>query len=86
MELILRVDRKGRILIPAEVRRLIGLKDAVRARIEDEKLILEPIRNPVEELTSLVVEKNGDIEKDISLFKEAAEKSLMGLAYGRCND
>lgn len=86
MELTLRIDRKGRVLIPAEIRRLISLRDVVKAQVEGEKLILEPMRNPIEDLTALVVDKSGDVEKDIAAFKGAAEKALRGLAREHHDD
>jgi len=81
VELTLRIDRKGRVLIPAEIRRLISLRDIVKAQVEGEKLILEPMRNPIGDLTALVVDKSGDVEEDIVAFKGAAEKALKGLAH-----
>ncbi len=45
MELILKIDRKGKILIPAEIRERLGLKDLVKVRVTDNYLIIEPIRN-----------------------------------------
>jgi len=86
VELTLRIDRKGRVLIPAEIRRLISLRDVVKAQVEGEKLILEPMRNPIEDLTALVVDKSGDVEKDIAAFKGAAEKALRGLAREHHDD
>lgn len=82
MELFLKVDRKGRVLIPAEVRRLIGLKDVAKARVEEGKLILESVRNLVEELTTLVVDKSGDIEEDIVELRRATKDVLRRISHG----
>jgi len=83
VELILKVDNKGRILIPAEIRRLIGIKSFVKATIRDKAIIIEPINDPLEELTELVLDKNGDIEQDIKKFRKVAEKELMKIVGGK---
>ncbi len=76
VELILKVDRKGRILIPAEIRERLGLKDLVKVKVADTYLVIEPLRNPLNKIYELVVDKNGDIEKDIKLYRELIEKTL----------
>jgi len=82
VELILKVDNKGRILIPAEIRRLIGIKSFVKATIRDKTIIIEPINDPLEELTELVLDKNGDIEQDIKKFRKVAERELIKIVGG----
>ena len=54
LELTLRIDDKGRILIPAFIRRKLNLKRVVKARIEGEKLIIESFKDPTEALTRTV--------------------------------
>gem|GEM_PF-887352 len=76
VELLLKVDRKGRITIPSEVRRKLEIKDLVRLRIAENKLILEPVKNPLHELTLLVIDSEGDIEKDIKIFRKRAEEEI----------
>lgn len=75
------MDEKGRVLIPAEIRRSLGLKGLVRMRVEGGRVILEAMRNPLEELTSLVVDKSGDVERDIMGLREDAEKALEALIH-----
>ncbi|RLE91949.1 MAG: AbrB/MazE/SpoVT family DNA-binding domain-containing protein [Thermoprotei archaeon] len=76
MELLLKIDKKGRITIPSEIRRKLKIKDLVRLRIAENKLILEPVKNPLHELTLLVVDSEGDIEKDIKIFRKRAEEEI----------
>ena len=76
MELLLKVDKKGRIIIPSEIRRKLKIKDLVRLRVAENKLILEPVKNPLHELTLLVVDSEGDIEKDIEIFRKRAEEEM----------
>jgi len=80
-EQLVRMDEKGRVLIPAEIRRSLGLKGLVRMRVEGGRVILEAMRNPLEELTSLVVDKSGDVERDIMGLREGAEKALEALIH-----
>ena len=72
MEFILKVDSKGRILIPSEVRSLLNIKGAVYARIEGGKLVIEPIRDPIEVLTSSIIRGTMDVEKEIKELRQAA--------------
>lgn len=83
MKFFLKVDRKGRVLIPAEVRRLIGLKGVAKARVEEGKLIIEPVRNLIEELSALVVYRSGNVEEDIVELKRATENALRRLTHGQ---
>ncbi len=66
MELLLRVDAKGRILIPASIRRELGLERVVRARVEGGRLVIEPVGDPVEALTRAVVEGTRDVEEEVA--------------------
>jgi len=81
-EHLIRMDEKGRVLIPAEIRRSLGLRGLVRMRVEGSRVILEAVRNPLEELTSLVVNRGGDVERDIRSLRESAEKALEALTHG----
>ena len=56
MEYTLRVDDRGRISIPSEVRKLLGIKRYVRIRVADSKIILEPVRDPLDDLSDLITE------------------------------
>jgi len=47
LNLVVRVDEKGRILIPKGIREALGVKERQMLRIEvvDGKIVLEPIRD-----------------------------------------
>jgi len=77
LEFILRVDSKGRILIPSEVRSMLNIKGVVRARIEDGKLIIEPIKDPIDLLVSSVVRGTTDVEKEIRGLRRAALEEVV---------
>jgi len=77
LELILNVDKKGRILIPSEIRARLGIKNAVNVRVENGKLIIEPIRDPIDFLTSSVIRGTTDVELQINELRKAAFKKAM---------
>ncbi len=76
VELFLKVDKKGRITLPSEIRHRLKIKDLVKLRVMEDKLILEPVKNPLHELTLLVIDSEGDIEKDIKFFRKRAEEEI----------
>ena len=51
MEVVGKVSRKGWVVIPAPIRKRLGLAygSAVRIRLEGDRIILTPEKNPVEE-------------------------------------
>ena len=55
MEYVVRVDGRGRVVIPREVRRLLGIGRVVRLRVERGKVVIEPVRDPLVEVSELVV-------------------------------
>jgi len=77
LELMLRIDKKGRVLIPAHVRKSLGFKRVVRARVEEGRLILEPVRDPLEKLTAAVIKGTRDVEQQVTELRRAAEKEAL---------
>jgi len=77
MELRLRIDDKGRILIPAHIRKKLGLKRIVKISVEEDRLIIEAIKDPIETLTSTVIKGSKDIEKEIPEFRKIAEEESL---------
>ena len=80
--LLLKVDEKGRITIPSEIRRKLGIKGYVKIQVAGDKLIIEPVRNPLEKLMELVVDSGGNIEEDIRVFRRKEEEKLKELVKG----
>jgi AbrB family looped-hinge helix DNA binding protein len=76
LKYILKVDSKGRITIPKEIRSLLDIKDFVSARVEEGKLIIEPIKDPINILTSSVIRGTIDVEKEIRELREIAFKEV----------
>ncbi len=75
METIVRVDDKGRILIPVDFREKIKLGKVVRLRIENDRLVIEPLRNPLETLRSIVNIKI-NASQNPKLLSKIAEREL----------
>jgi len=76
VELLLKVDEKGRMLIPKDLRERLGLGGVVRARVEEGRMVLEPVRDPIELLEKTVVKGTEDIEKEIVELRGVAEREL----------
>ncbi|QPG49202.1 AbrB/MazE/SpoVT family DNA-binding domain-containing protein [Saccharolobus solfataricus] len=68
-EFILTIDDKGRITIPKEVRELIKSKK-LKLRVEDSKIILEPIVVDVDKYYGIFRKDLEDVDID-NLLKEA---------------
>ena len=75
MELIVSVDSKGRVVIPAEVRRKLGIERTVKMIVKEGRIIIEPIRNPIEYLRS-IVELKIVASQELEKISRIAEKQL----------
>lgn len=83
MELLLRMDSKGRILIPARIRKRLGLKHVVRMRVEEDRLIIESVKDPIESLVRTVIEGSSDVEKEIASFRRLSGREAVERARER---
>ena len=82
MEYVLTVDERGRISIPSKVRRALGIKRYVRIRVVNGKAVLEPIKDPLEELSELVTEVTVKASQKPGELSKLASEELMR-EYGR---
>jgi len=73
---LIRMDEKGRVLIPLKIRKRLGMKNLVRVRVEGEKVVLEPVPDPLDIVKGLVVKGTEDVEKEIRDLRKIAEKEL----------
>jgi AbrB family looped-hinge helix DNA binding protein len=76
VELLLKVDEEGRMLIPKALRERLGLGRVVRVRVEEGRMVLEPVRDPIELLEKAVVKGTEDVEKEIVELRGVAEREL----------
>ncbi len=77
-----KVNGKGRIVIPKNIRRQLNIGRQVRLRVEDNKIILEPVRDPLDELAELVVESKITASKEPEKISQIAEQELGKLGKG----
>lgn len=77
MKRILRIDDRGRIVIPSEVRRSLGIGKAVKLRVKGRMIILEPVEDPLEELSKLVERVSVKASTEPWKLSEIASQQLM---------
>ena len=77
MQVLAKVDKKGRVVIPPQIRKSLGIKSVVRIEAEGDRVILEPAEDPLESLGKLVVRGTMDVEKEIREFRLSAEHQLL---------
>ncbi len=77
MEFVAKVDSRGRVLIPKEVREKLKIRGMVKLRVEGNKLILVPITDPLEELTANVVRGTINVAQEIREFRRVAEEEAL---------
>ena len=76
MEILVRVDRRGRIVIPSEVRRSLGIGRVVRLKVEGGRIVLEAVKDPVEKLADLVIKAPSSEEVVEERFEKTLEERL----------
>ena len=72
-----KVDSKGRIQIPMDVRRELGIRNEVSARIEDGVVRIEPVESVLDRLTREVRSNFKSVEEDLPKLRKAAERELL---------
>jgi len=77
MEVVVNVDRRGRILIPAAIRKKLNIRNAVKIIVEEDKLILKPLEDPLKQIEELVVKGTSDVEQEIQGLRKVAEERLL---------
>jgi AbrB family looped-hinge helix DNA binding protein len=72
----LRVDSKGRIQIPKEVREELGIRGEVSATIEDGIVMIEPVERILDRLARNIRFNFKGVEAAIPKLRRAAEREL----------
>ena len=75
-EVTVKVDRKGRIVIPSNIRRRFNIKNVVKIIVKEGKITLKPVEDPLMSLEKLVVKGTNDVEKEIKRLRKIAEREL----------
>jgi len=75
-EITVKVDRKGRMVIPSNIRRRFNIKNIVKIIVKEEEIILKPVEDPLKSLEKLIIKGTTDVERDIQRLRRAAEREL----------
>jgi len=75
-EVTVKVDGKGRVVIPLNIRRELNIKNIVKIGIKEGEIILKPIEDPLKALEKLVIKGTTDVESEIRRLRRAAEREL----------
>lgn len=75
--MVLRVDAKGRIQIPKEIRKELGIGSEVNVTIEDSAIAFEPVKRTLEKLASEAKFNYKSIKHSLPELRKAAEEELM---------
>ena len=73
-EVLVKVDRKGRIVIPAGIRRELGIRNLVKVRVGGGVVTLEPLEDPLRSVEKFVVKGTRDVEREMRGLRRAAER------------
>ena len=75
-EVVVRVDEKGRMVIPSDIRRKLNIGKMVRISVKEDEITLKPVDDPLRSLEGLVLKGTRDVESDIGRLRRAAEREL----------
>ncbi|MCD6592462.1 AbrB/MazE/SpoVT family DNA-binding domain-containing protein [Candidatus Bathyarchaeota archaeon] len=75
-EVTVKVDRKGRIVIPSNIRKKFNIKNVVKLIAKEGEITLKPVEDPLKSLEKLVVKGTTDVEKEIQRLHRIAEREL----------
>ncbi|MEM2227067.1 MAG: AbrB/MazE/SpoVT family DNA-binding domain-containing protein [Candidatus Bathyarchaeia archaeon] len=75
-EVTVRVDEKGRMVIPAGIREKLNIKKVVKLSIKGDEVVLKPVEDPLRALEGLVEKGTTDVEEEIGRLRRAAEREL----------
>jgi len=77
LRVLAKVDKKGRVVIPPEIRKSLGIKGFVKIEAEEDRVILKPVEDLLDSLKRLVTKGTMDVEKEIREFRLSAEHQLL---------
>ena len=71
-----KVDEKGRVVIPSGIRRQLNIKNLVKISVKDGEVAIKPVEDTLKSLEKLVVKGTRDVEKEIKMLRRVAEREL----------
>ena len=75
-EVVVKVDDRGRVVLPASIREKLGIGRSVKMKVEEDYIILMPVKDPLNTLQELVVKGTKDVESEIKQLRKRAEEEL----------
>ena len=75
-EVTVKVDDKGRVVIPSNIRKQLNIKNIVKISIKGGEITLRPVEDPLRSLEKLVVKGTIDVEREIRRLRRAAALEL----------
>jgi AbrB family looped-hinge helix DNA binding protein len=75
--LVLKVDSKGRVQIPKEVRKKLGIRNEVSATVEDGSVTIEPVARVLDRLANEVRFNFKSVEESLPKLRRTAEDELL---------
>ncbi|MFQ5712004.1 MAG: AbrB/MazE/SpoVT family DNA-binding domain-containing protein [Candidatus Geothermarchaeales archaeon] len=75
-EATVKVDQKGRVVIPSNIRRQLNIKNIVKISVRGGEITLKPVEDPLRSLEKLIVKGTTDVEREIRRLRGAAKREL----------
>ena len=75
--LALKVDSKGRIQVPKELREQLGIRKEVSVKIENGTITIEPVERIFERLAGEVTFNFKSVATELPKLRKAAEEELL---------
>lgn len=73
MSIVVRVDRRGRLVIPKELREKFGIRDYVEISVEGNKIIIRPIKSIADKFFGVFKVERWPEDLDEFLAKEVTK-------------
>ena len=81
-EVTVKVDEKGRVVIPLGIRKNLKIKNMVKITVKGGEITLKPVEDPLSSLEKLVLKGTTDVEREIRRLRGVAERELRKEASG----
>ncbi len=72
-KVVVRVDRKGRLVIPKKLREKLDVRDYVEVSVEGDKIVIKPIKSVADEFFGVFKVERWPKDLDEFLAKEVTE-------------
>ena len=76
-ETLVKVDEKGRVVLPLKVRRELKIHGVVKIGVERDRITLTPVPDPLESVVRYVLRGTKDVEQEIRRLRRRAEEEML---------